>query len=108
MYKDTSHKVLLRSHYNFVETPRKFIVTKLSSISSDLNRCIVGTDEDPSLRTESFAMKLNLVFSQDYTKIYVHQANTQGTLLYMSTKYVCTLSAKLIDVVFRLPCVIVV
>ena len=35
----------------FVETPRKFITAKLS-----IRKHIIGTDEDPGLRIESFAV----------------------------------------------------
>ena len=51
--------------FSFVETPRKFIIAKLSiRISSDLHQFssdpwifnILSTDEDPSLRIESFAV----------------------------------------------------
>ena len=51
--------------FSFVETPRKFIIAKLSiRISSDLHQFSsdsrifnsLSTDEDPSLRIESFAI----------------------------------------------------
>ena len=50
--------------FSFVETPRKFIIAKLSisklGSSSVLiihyYYCIISTDEDPSLRIESFAI----------------------------------------------------
>ena len=48
--------------FNFVETPRKFIIAELSirkfgSLSVLLILlCIISTDENPSLRIESFAI----------------------------------------------------
>ena len=48
-----------QSKYNFVATPRKFIISKL----------IVSTDEDPSLRIEIFAI-VNL--RDVATKLYLN------------------------------------
>ena len=54
--------VTIKLKYNFVETPRKFIIAELSirklGSSSVLyyNCIIISTDEDPSLRTGSSAM----------------------------------------------------
>ena len=48
---------------SFVETPRKFIIAELSirklgssSVLIIRNNLIISTDEDPSLRIESFAI----------------------------------------------------
>ena len=54
--------VTIKLKYNFVETPRKFVIAELSirklGSSSVLyyNCIIISTDEDPSLRTGSSAM----------------------------------------------------
>ena len=48
--------------FNFVETPRKFIIAELSirKLGSSsvllILLCIISTDENPSLRIESFAI----------------------------------------------------
>ena len=61
---------VIKLKYNFVETPRKFIIAKLlTRLSSNLYlRIIISTDEDASLRIESFAI---ISFHKLYTlKIY--------------------------------------
>ena len=63
--------VNIKLKYNFVETPRKFIIAKFSirklGSSSVL---IIITDEDRSLRIESFAMiNLRGVFTKLYFNV---------------------------------------
>ena len=49
--------VNIKLKYNFVETPCKFIIAKLSIQCSDLHQCIIiSIEEDPSLQVESFAI----------------------------------------------------
>jgi hypothetical protein len=52
----------------FVETPRKFITTKLSIR-------IISTDEDPGLRIESFAVINLRVFPQTKLLYYIYIHN---------------------------------
>ena len=53
--------VNIKLKYNFVETPRKFSIAKLSIRKLGKLACIIiSTDEDPSLHIESFAI-LNLL-----------------------------------------------
>ena len=56
--------LIIKLKCNFVEAPRKFIIGKLSirKLRSSpvliIMQCIIiSTDEDPSLRIESFAIK---------------------------------------------------
>ena len=66
--------VNIKLKYNFVETPRKFTIAKLSirklGSSSELRivLIIISTDADPSLWIESFAV-LNL--RDVSTKLYI-------------------------------------
>ena len=60
--------------YNFLETPRKFSIAKLSI--RKLGFSSVSTDEDPSLRIESFAI-INLRGVS--TKLYFNLIFTMQT-----------------------------
>ena len=49
--------VNIKLKYNFVETPRKFIIAELSIRKLGLHQCIIiSTDEDSSIRIESSAI----------------------------------------------------
>ena len=65
--------VNIKLEYNFVETPRKFMIAKLSirklgSSSVLIIMLSINTDEDQSLRIESFAI-INLRGVS--TKLYI-------------------------------------
>ncbi len=72
-------------YFNFVVTPRNFIIAKLSirkpgSSSVLIISDFIGTDEDPGLRIESFAIiKLRGVTTKLKCNIF-HHANFQGTI----------------------------
>ena len=71
--------VNIKLKYNFVETPPKFIITKLSicNLGSSsvliimiiLVIIIISTEEDPSLQIKSFAINLGGVS----TKLYFNE-----------------------------------
>ena len=71
-------KIILILKYNFVETPRKFILAKLSIRKLGSSSVLINnvTDEDPSLRIESFEM-VNL--RGGFTKLNFNLISTMQT-----------------------------
>ena len=66
----------LNLKYNFMETPRKFIIAKLSIRKLGYSSsCIISNDEDPILRIQSFAI-IDLNFSRKvyFNLIAIHHA----------------------------------
>ena len=64
--------------FNFVDTPRNFIIPKLSIHKPGSSSDFISTDEDPGLRIKSFAIiKLHGV-STKLNIIFFHHANFQG------------------------------
>ena len=73
--------------FNFVDTPRNFIIAKLSirkpGSSSVLIKAFISTDEDPGLRIESFAIIKLRGVSTKLNIIFFHRANFQENKLYI-------------------------
>ena len=68
--------------FNFVDTPRNFIIAKLSirkpgSSSVLIKLDFISTDEDPGLRIESFAIIKLRGVSTKLNIIFFHHANFQ-------------------------------
>ena len=66
--------------YNFVETPHKFIITKLSIHElGSLSVLIISSGEGPSLWNKSFSIiNLHSVSTKIIFKLGIHHANLQG------------------------------